>query len=98
MSSDLKVVLPGDLIPVNNESDESSMNVDDDVPLVRLGPGLTQVQEDIVSMKAGVLKHQDPGNKWWLESNQRRVRTIQKSCLGKKTIGYHLTNVFVNSM
>ncbi|CAM0138622.1 exosome non-catalytic core subunit rrp40 [Umbelopsis sp. WA50703] len=83
MTSDLKVVLPGDLIPVNNESDESSMNVDDDAPLVRLGPGLTQVQEDIVSMKAGVLKHQDPGNKWWLESNQRRyVAATGESVIG----------------
>lgn len=71
MPSELKVVLPGDLISAEN--DNSQMEVDDEAPVVRLGPGLTQVQEDIVSMKAGVLKHQETGNKWWLESNQRRV-------------------------
>jgi exosome complex component RRP40 len=73
MASDLKVVLPGDFIPASNEHESSDMDVDGEAPIVRLGPGLTQVQEDIVSMKAGVLKHHEMGNKWWLESNQRRV-------------------------
>jgi exosome complex component RRP40 len=73
MPSELKVVLPGDLIPAADENGNSQMEMDDEAPVVRLGPGLTQVQEDIVSMKAGVLKHQETGNKWWLESNQRRV-------------------------
>lgn len=73
MASDLKVVLPGDFIPASNEHESSDLDVDGEAPIVRLGPGLTQVQEDIVSMKAGVLKHQEMGNKWWLESNQRRV-------------------------
>jgi exosome complex component RRP40 len=73
MASELKVVLPGDLIPVNEVNESADMDVDGEAPIVRLGPGLTQVQEDIVSMKSGVLKHQEIGNKWWLESNQRRV-------------------------
>ncbi|KAI8578663.1 hypothetical protein K450DRAFT_245941 [Umbelopsis ramanniana AG] len=83
MPSELKVVLPGDLIPAADENDKSQMEVDDEAPVVRLGPGLTQVQEDIVSMKAGVLKHQDTGNKWWLESNQRRyVAATGESIIG----------------
>ncbi|KAH8551793.1 hypothetical protein BGW37DRAFT_313330 [Umbelopsis sp. PMI_123] len=89
MASELKVVLPGDLIPAVDENDTSQMDVDEEAPIVRLGPGLTQVQEDIVSMKAGVLKHQETGNKWWLESNQRRY----VAATGESVIGIVVTRL-----
>ena len=60
---DLQVVMPGDLIPV--DSDHSS-----DHTLV-LGPGLRQEGDQIVAIKAGMLKHAT--DRWWIESNQKRV-------------------------
>ncbi|KAF7726436.1 exosome non-catalytic core subunit rrp40 [Apophysomyces ossiformis] len=58
--AELRVVLPGDVIPVNND------------PLI-LGPGLRQDGENVVATKAGLLRHMEAGNRWWIESNQRRV-------------------------
>lgn len=67
MDVDLRIVLPGDLIPVDTESK------------VVLGPGLRQEGEDVVATKAGILRHIESGNRWWIESNQKRVRLTSKS-------------------
>ena len=58
----LRVVIPGDIIEEATESN------------ITLGPGLRQDGEHIVATKAGVLRHLPP-NKWWIESNQKRVQT-----------------------
>lgn len=62
MEVDLKIVLPGDVIPVNTES------------TVILGPGLRQEGDEVVATKAGILHHLESGNRWWIESNQKRVK------------------------
>lgn len=67
MDVDLRIVLPGDLIPVDTESK------------VVLGPGLRQEGEDVVATKAGILRHIESGNRWWIESNQKRVRLTSKN-------------------
>ncbi|RUS24410.1 hypothetical protein BC938DRAFT_473622 [Jimgerdemannia flammicorona] len=56
------VVLPGDPIPSHTGDDTT----------IKLGPGLTQDQDVITSMKAGVLNHLEGSNRWWVESNQQR--------------------------
>jgi len=70
----LQIVLPGDLLPAT----ESSLHEDSaSAPIIKLGPGLQPLQDDTISaVKAGVLKHAEVGNRWWVESNQRRVRTV----------------------
>ncbi|CAG8434194.1 1748_t:CDS:2 [Ambispora gerdemannii] len=55
----LQVVLPGDALPVYEHK-------------LKLGPGLIQDEDQIIAVKGGVLKHQPAGNKYWVESNQRR--------------------------
>lgn len=64
MEVDQRIVLPGDAIDVDTES------------TVVLGPGLRQEGEDVVATKAGILRHLEAGNKWWIESNQKRVKSI----------------------
>ncbi|RUP44492.1 LOW QUALITY PROTEIN: hypothetical protein BC936DRAFT_149384 [Jimgerdemannia flammicorona] len=61
------VVLPGDPIPSHTGDDTT----------IKLGPGLTQDQDVITSMKAGVLNHLEGSNRWWVESNQQRVSLQQ---------------------
>lgn len=54
------VVLPGD--PIKLSSDK-----------IKLGPGLTQNEESIISLKAGILECSESGKKWWVDNNQKRV-------------------------
>lgn len=61
MEVDQRIVLPGDVIDVNTES------------TIVLGPGLRQEGDDVVATKAGILHHLEVGNRWWIESNQKRV-------------------------
>jgi hypothetical protein len=58
---ELKVVLPGDIVPVIMKRKSK----------IKLGPGLAQTQDSIICTKAGILNHS--GNSWWVENNQRRV-------------------------
>nr|CAG8577886.1 185_t:CDS:2 [Entrophospora candida] len=54
------VVLPGD--PVKFSGDK-----------IQLGPGLTQNEESIISLKAGILEcSTKSGNKLWVDNNQKR--------------------------
>ncbi|KAG0175329.1 exosome non-catalytic core subunit rrp40 [Apophysomyces sp. BC1034] len=70
---ELRVVLPGDVIPVNDEA-------------LILGPGLRQDGENVVATKAGLLRHIETGNRWWIESNQRRyIAAPGESVLGTVT-------------
>ncbi|CEG70906.1 hypothetical protein RMATCC62417_06723 [Rhizopus microsporus] len=74
MDVDLRIVLPGDLIPVDTESK------------VVLGPGLRQEGEDVVATKAGILRHIESGNRWWIESNQKRyIASTGESVIGTVT-------------
>lgn len=67
----LQIVLPGDLLPA---TDSSLLQDSASAPVIKLGPGLQPLQDDtIAAVKAGVLKHAEVGNRWWVESNQRRV-------------------------
>ncbi|KAF9168736.1 Exosome component 3 [Actinomortierella ambigua] len=77
----LRVILPGDQLPpheanlpTGQDEDAVSMMIDQRAPpTIKLGPGLTPMDDDtIISVKAGVLNHTDIGNRWWVESNQRR--------------------------
>ncbi|KAG9285401.1 hypothetical protein G9A89_010876 [Geosiphon pyriformis] len=54
-----RVVLPGDALAVFQDK-------------LKLGPGLIQDEDQIIAIKCGMLKHQPTGNKYWVESNQRR--------------------------
>lgn len=81
-SSGPKIVLPGDILP----GPESGL-LDDapTAPVIKLGPGLQPMDDDtIAAVKAGVLKHAATGNRWWVESNQRRVSLyyLQKKSAG----------------
>ncbi|KAL9559667.1 hypothetical protein PS6_000667 [Mucor atramentarius] len=60
MEVDPRIVLPGDVIDVDEES------------TIVLGPGLRQEGDQIVAMKAGILQHLPVGNRYWIESNQKR--------------------------
>ncbi|KAI7869445.1 hypothetical protein BDF14DRAFT_1782127 [Spinellus fusiger] len=74
-----QVVLPGDIIPVSTHTSTS------DDTLV-LGPGLRQEGDTIVAIKAGLLRHLEAGNRWWIESNQKRyIAAAGESVLGTVT-------------
>ncbi|KAG2237658.1 hypothetical protein INT48_004561 [Thamnidium elegans] len=74
MEVDPRIVLPGDVIDVDTDS------------TVVLGPGLRQEGEDVVATKAGVLRHLETGNKWWIESNQKRyIAATGESVIGTVT-------------
>lgn len=62
MDDSLKIVIPGDIIPISNNNENTT---------IILGPGLRQDVDQIVAMKSGIL--QNNGNRWWIESNQKRV-------------------------
>lgn len=81
MSAVLGVVLPGTAITelvekslVGNQQDSSrkTPQTEDGLPVVKLGNGLIQVDEDILAVKPGILHFARP-NKFWLESRQKRV-------------------------
>lgn len=79
--SKLLIVLPGDQLPEYGLMEDSSA-----AHRLTLGPGLAPMDDDsITAVKAGILKHNAVGNRWWVESNQRRVC----SCL-LGAIGYRL--------
>lgn len=63
--SDSRVVLPGDIIHETSAHPENTKLI--------LGPGTRQDGEQIVAAKAGILNGSETGNKWWIESNQKRV-------------------------
>jgi exosome complex component RRP40 len=63
MEVDQRIVLPGDVIDVNSES------------TIVLGPGLRQEGDDVVATKAGILHNLEVGNRYWIESNQKRVNS-----------------------
>ncbi|GJJ78165.1 exosome complex component RRP40 [Entomortierella parvispora] len=91
----LQIVLPGDLLPAT----ESSFNEDSaSAPIIKLGPGLQPLQDDTISaVKAGVLKHAEVGNRWWVESNQRRyVAAPGESVIGVvvgKTVEHYKVDI-----
>lgn len=64
-AAELKVVIPGDVIPIDQNEDH------DENSTIILGPGLRQDGDQIVANKAGILRNN--GNRWWIESNQKRV-------------------------
>ncbi len=59
------VVLPGDVI--------CKVTTD-----MRLGSGLTQLKDDVVATRAGLLRDKD-GNKLWIDSPQVRVRMTMRA-------------------
>ncbi|OBZ83974.1 putative exosome complex component rrp40 [Choanephora cucurbitarum] len=71
MEVDQRVVLPGDVIDVNTES------------TIVLGPGLRQESDQVVATKAGFLRHLEVGNRYWIESNQKRyIASTGESVVG----------------
>ncbi|KAJ7600774.1 exosome complex exonuclease RRP40 [Mycena floridula] len=66
----MSIVLPGENIPAQHVN-------------LKLGPGLIQASDKIVSTRAGILNHNPNGSKWWIESNSRRyVPAAQESVIG----------------
>lgn len=68
----VSVVLPGDVVELPEDDDKSKK--------LRLGPGLRQglantedEHVDVVAAKCGVLRSKSAA--FWLESNQKRVRS-----------------------
>ena len=56
-----EVVLPGEPVDAKH-------------PNLKLGPGLLQLSDgSTISTRAGTLYHNQTRNKWWVESNSRRV-------------------------
>ncbi|KAF8936621.1 hypothetical protein EDD21DRAFT_140421 [Dissophora ornata] len=75
-----QIVLPGDQLPAS----ASGLLADaPTAPVVKLGPGLLMEEDSIEAIKAGVLKHASVGNRWWVESNQRRYVAAQ----GESVVG-----------
>ncbi|KAK9729373.1 exosome non-catalytic core subunit rrp40 [Basidiobolus ranarum] len=74
----LKIVLPGDIIPADEPSEEN-----EEKPIIRLGPGLIHAQDSVVSVSAGILQHHNVGNRWWVDNNKRRY----VPALGEPVIG-----------
>ncbi|KAI9483208.1 MAG: hypothetical protein EXX96DRAFT_133827 [Benjaminiella poitrasii] len=71
MEVDQRIVIPGDVIDVNTES------------TIVLGPGLRQEGDDVVVIKAGILCHLEAGNRYWIESNQKRyIASTGESVIG----------------
>lgn len=62
-----QIILPGDVLPA------SVTGLDEDAPVIKLGPGLLMQEDRIGAIRAGVLKHSSSANRWWVETNQRRV-------------------------
>ena len=59
----MSIVLPGEQIPAKHVN-------------LKLGPGISQMANAIVSTKAGTLNHSANKARWWVESNSRRVRPL----------------------
>ncbi|KAF9182974.1 Exosome component 3 [Haplosporangium sp. Z 11] len=81
-STEPRIVLPGDELPPT----ETGLVEDTatPAPTIKLGPGLQPMDDDtIAAVKAGVLKHANVGNRWWVESNQRRYVAVA----GENVIG-----------
>lgn len=75
MTVSLGVALPGTCITpiIEKAVDETEQRVKEgDLPVVKLGSGLVQAGEDILAIKAGVLKYAKP-NRFWIEGRQKRV-------------------------
>lgn len=75
MEVDQRIVLPGDVIKVSSES------------TIVLGPGLRQEGDDVVATKAGLLHHLEVGNRYWIESNQKRVKSRIEFIFSKRLTG-----------
>ncbi|KAJ1995377.1 exosome non-catalytic core subunit rrp40 [Coemansia spiralis] len=64
--AETKVVLPGDIIDTSLDSDEEESSV------LRLGPGVAQIDEQVSAVAAGVLHSDNEKKQWWVVSNKRR--------------------------
>ncbi|KAG0308352.1 exosome non-catalytic core subunit rrp40 [Dissophora globulifera] len=73
------IVLPGDQIPSAVAGSAEGV--------IKLGPGLLVEEDNVEAIKAGVLKHASVGNRWWVESNQRRYVAAQ----GESVVGVVVT-------
>ncbi|KAF9961444.1 exosome non-catalytic core subunit rrp40 [Modicella reniformis] len=82
------IVLPGDLLPAPGtrlvtDDDDAFITTSTTAPVIKLGPGLLVDDDSIGAIKAGILKHTPTGNRWWVESNQRRYVAAQ----GESVVG-----------
>ncbi|ORZ38886.1 hypothetical protein BCR44DRAFT_35255 [Catenaria anguillulae PL171] len=67
-----RFVFPGDAVPAIPEPSDADMDVDGGPPAVILGPGVRRDVDQVVATKAGMLYHNPEGNKWWIDSDQKR--------------------------
>ncbi|KAI8323848.1 hypothetical protein GQ54DRAFT_322248 [Martensiomyces pterosporus] len=67
--ADIKVVLPGDAVDTRLSEEGAA---EQETPVLRLGPGLTQTHDGVSAICAGVLHSNSETNQWWVVSNKRR--------------------------
>ncbi|KNE56173.1 hypothetical protein AMAG_02008 [Allomyces macrogynus ATCC 38327] len=65
-----KYVVPGDRVPCLEMMEDAPES--GEPPRLRLGPGLVQVKDEIVAVKAGMLHHVPERNQWWIVTDQKR--------------------------
>ncbi len=69
----MSIVLPGDHIPAQHVN-------------LKLGPGIQQLSTvtsgkpeiTVIATRAGQLHHSQNRSKWWIESNSRRVSSLEQ--------------------
>ncbi|KAF9952604.1 Exosome component 3 [Mortierella alpina] len=90
-----QIVLPGDLLP---PTESGLLGDGTTASVIKLGPGLHPMDDDtITAVKAGVLKHSEIGNRWWVESNQKRyIAAAGESVIGVvvgKTVEHYKVDI-----
>ncbi|KAJ1667799.1 exosome non-catalytic core subunit rrp40 [Coemansia sp. RSA 1813] len=69
---DTKIVIPGDVVNTSLGSDGGSESADGNSSVLRLGPGLAQIGEQVSAVASGVLHNNTDNNQWWVVGNKRR--------------------------
>lgn len=77
------VALPGDILGSLEEVAASGTSGDGKAGVVRLGPGLRQNQDNVMVMKAGLVRHRDPCRFWMEAPHQHRY----VANMGEEVIG-----------
>ncbi|KAJ2385032.1 exosome non-catalytic core subunit rrp40, partial [Coemansia sp. RSA 2559] len=69
--ADTRVVIPGDVINTSLGDDGDGEPTERN-SVLRLGPGLVQIGEQVSAVAAGVLHSSTDNNQWWVVGNKRR--------------------------
>ncbi|KAJ2538408.1 exosome non-catalytic core subunit rrp40 [Coemansia sp. RSA 1933] len=69
---DIKVVIPGDVIDTSPPGSDENNESGNENSVLRLGPGLAQIGEQVSAVAAGALHSSTDSNQWWVVGNRRR--------------------------